>query len=128
MILRTGVALSTEPRRSLARLGLVVAQHVVRVLPLRVLIHQVTLFVKYVRSVRRGVWIRIRILQRLDLLNVVHGRAQIVIAVCKGAMRAILHAKSTGVGVVHAHARLVVAQMITPFRVARGTMQKRTPV
>lgn len=122
MILRTGVALPTEPRRSLARLGLVVAQHVVRVLPFRVLVHQVALLVEYVRPIRRGIRIGVRILQRLNLLNVVHGWAQVVIAVCEGAMRAILHAKSTSVGVVHAHARLVVAQMITSFCVARGTM------
>lgn len=128
MILRAGVALPAEPRRSLARLGLVVAQHVVRVLPLWVLVHQVTLLVEDVRPVRRGIRIRVRILQRLDLLDVVHGRAQVVIAVRERAMRPILHAKPTGVGVVHAHARLVVAQMITPLRVTRGTMQKRTPV
>lgn len=122
VILRTGVALPAEPRRSLARLGLVVAQHVIRVLPFRVLVHQVALLVEYVRPVRRGIRIRVRILQRLDLLDVVHGRAQVVIAVREGAMRAILHAKATGVRVVHAHARLVVAQVITPLRVARGTM------
>lgn len=122
MILRTGIALPAEPRWSLARLGLVVAQYVVCILPLWVLVHQVTLFVEYVRPVRGGVRIRVRILQRLDLLDVVHGRTQVVIAVCESAMRAILHAKTTSVRVVHAHACLVVAQMITPLRVARGTM------
>lgn len=122
VILRTGIALPAEPRWSLARLGLVVAQHVIRVLPLRVLVHEVTLLVEYVRPVRRGVRVRVRILQCLNLLDVVHGRAQVVIAVRESAMRAILHAKSTCVGVMDAHACLVVAQVIAPLRVARGTM------
>lgn len=47
-----------------------------------------------------------------------------MIAVREGAMRAIFHAKSTCVGVVNAHARLVVTQMITSLCITRGTMQK----
>lgn len=39
VILWTGVALSAQPRRSFARLGLVVAQHIIRVLPLWILVH-----------------------------------------------------------------------------------------
>lgn len=109
VILWTSVTLPTEPRRSLTRLGLVVAQHIVRVLPLWILVHQVAFLIEDVRPVRRGVWIRVWIFQRLDLLDVVHGRTQIMITVREGAMWAILHTKSTCVGVMNAHACFIVA-------------------
>lgn len=51
VILRTGVALPTQPRRSLARLCLVIAEHIIRVLPLWILVHQISLLVEYIRPV-----------------------------------------------------------------------------
>lgn len=108
MILGTSVALPTQTRWSLARLGFIIAQHVIRVLPLWILVHQIALLVEYVRPVGRGIRIRIRIFQRLYLLDVVNGRAQIMIAVRKSAMRPILYTEPTRIGVMHAHTRLVI--------------------
>jgi len=44
----------------------------------------------------------------------------------EGAVRAVLDAEASVVGVVHAHARLVILQVVTTLSVASRAMQQRT--
>lgn len=46
---------------------------------------------------------------------------------CERAVRPVLDAVAPVVRVVHAHARLVVLEVVAPLRVARGAVQVRAP-
>ena len=61
----------------------------------------------------------------LQLADVVDGRAEVVGAVGEGAVRPVLDAVAAVVGVVHAHARLVILEVVPPLRVARRPVQER---
>ena len=128
MILGTGVPLPAESGRPLARLGLVITEDVGRVLPLGILVHQVPLLVQYIRPVVGAVTVEVRVLHRLELFDIVDRRTQVVVAMGERAVRPVLDAEATGVSVVHAHAGLVVAQVVAAFRVARRTVEVRASV
>lgn len=108
VVLRTGIALSAESWGPFTWFCLVVGQNVVCVLPLRVFIHQIPLFVQHVGSVHRFPAGFGR-LHGLQLLDVVHWRTLIVDAVGECTVVAIFDAIATGIGVVNAHACFVVA-------------------
>jgi len=58
-----------------------------------------------------------------DSPDVVDRRPQIVGSVREGAVRPVLDAVAPVVRVVHAHARLVVLEVIAALRVSRGAVQ-----
>lgn len=122
VVLGAGVTLPAQSGRSLAGLGLVVAEHVGRVLPLGVLVHEVALLVEDVGPVSGGVGIEVRILHRLDLLDIVDRRPEVVVAMGEGAVRPVFNAVAPRVRVVDAHAGLVIAQVVASLRVARSAM------
>lgn len=123
MILRTGVSLAAEARRALARLRLVVGQHVVGILPLGVLVHQVALLVQGVQRVG-AVQSDLGILQGLQLFDVVNRWALVLHAMGEGAVQSVLDAVAPTVGVVDAHACLVVAQVVPSLRVPGGAVKE----
>jgi hypothetical protein len=104
--LRAGVALAAEARRLLARLRLVVGEHVGRVKPLGVVVQQTALLVQ---AVRAETVLVARLLHLPLLTAVVHRRAQVVGSVREGAVRAVLDAVAAVVGVVDAHPGLVIS-------------------
>ncbi len=63
-----------------------------------------------------------------EISDVVDGVAQVRIAVGEGAVDAVLDAEAARVRLVDARRRLVVAQVVASFRVARRPVQVRTIV
>lgn len=122
MILRTRIALAAQARRTLARLRLVVGQHIVGVRPLGILAQQIALLVERVGRVQRIQAVRVDRLRRFHLFDVEHWRPLVVEAVRERTVVAVLDAVAACVGVVHAHARFVVAQMVAAFGVAGGAV------
>ena len=59
--------------------------------------------------------------------NVINGLSEIAEAVCERAVWAVLDAEAAVVGVVDAHPRLVILQVVTTLSVAGRAMQQRTP-
>lgn len=51
VILWACISLTTQTRRTLARFRFIVGQHIVGILPLRIFVHEITLFIKGVRCV-----------------------------------------------------------------------------
>lgn len=127
VILGTRVALPTEARWSLTWLRLVIGEYVVCVLPLRILIHQITLLVQGIRAVQSTVHSVLGILQCLQLFDVEHGRSLILRSMGKRTVVAILYTVATRIGIVDAHACFVVAQVIATFRIPRGPVQELAP-
>lgn len=123
VVLGTRVPLPAQTRWSLARFRLVVGQHKVRVLPLGILVHQIPLLVQGIRPVQTVSPV-LGTLQRLQLLDVEHGRTLVLGAVSECTVVAVLHAVAPGVRVVDAHACLVVAQVVATLRVTRRPMQE----
>lgn len=58
--------------------------------------------------------------------DIINGLPEIAEAVCEGAVRPILDAEAPVVGVVDAHPRLVILQVVTTFSVSSSAMQQRT--
>lgn len=96
-------------------------------LPLGVFVLQIAFPVE--RVGRGGVAVgHVGVVERLQLAHVQHGRAQVGRAVGEGAVGAVLGAQPARVRVVHAHACLVVPQVVAPLRVARGAVQVWTSI
>ena len=117
-----GVSLPAEPRRLLAGLRLVVGEDVGGVEPLGVVVEEAALLVEAVEADDR---VDLAALDGLQLADVVDGRAEVVGAVREGAVRPVLDAVAAVVGVVDAHARLVILEVVPPLRVARRPVQER---
>ena len=64
----------------------------------------------------------------VDFFGIKDGGPEVVDAVTEGAVDAVLDAVSARIGLVHARGRLEVPQMISPLRIARRPVQKRTVV
>jgi len=121
VVLWTSVSLAAQARWALAGLCLVIGQHVVGVLPLGILVHQIALLVQGIQSIS-AVQCALCVLQGLQLFDVINRWALVLHAVGEGAVKSILDAVSSAVGVVDAHACLVVAQMVSPFGVASSAV------
>lgn len=92
-------------------------------MPLGVFVHEISFFVQNVGSVGGGaVRFRVWIFQSLNFFDIVHGRSKIAVSVRKGAMGAIFNTETSSVRVVHAHAGLVISQVIAALGVPGGAM------
>ncbi len=120
--LGTGVALATEARGFLAGFGFVVCQDIGCVQPFWIIVQQAPLLVEAVRSYD-GIGGGLAVLDGGELANVVDGWPEIVVAVGKSTMGPIFHAEPSVVGVVDAHSRLVIFEMVPSLRVSSGPMQ-----
>ena len=61
------------------------------------------------------------------LPHIVHRRPDILNPMREGTVRAVLDTEAPRVRVMHAHARLVVAQVVAPLCVARSAVQEVAP-
>jgi hypothetical protein len=117
VVLRTRIALSAETRRSFARFGFVVGQHIVGVLPLGILVHEVALFVEDVGSpighiaiaAGDGFGAVFGTLECFDLFDVVDGRTLVVDAVGECTVGAVFDAVAARVCVMYTHTCFVVS-------------------
>lgn len=123
--LRAGIALPAQPGWFLAGFRLVVGQNVGGVQPLGVVVQETPFFVEAVRT--RQV-IGVTVLNGLQLPDIVNGRSQIICAVRERAMGAVLDAEAAVVGVVDAHPRLVILEMVPALRVPGSPVQVRAIV
>ena len=123
VVLGTGVALSTEPWRLLARLSFVVGQDVGRVQPLGVVVEEAALLVEAVGAHP----LPLAVHQRRLLPGVVHRGPQIIGAVGERAVGPVLDAVAPVVRVVDTHPRLVIPQVISPLCVPGRAMKQRAP-
>ena len=122
MKLGAGIPLTTQPWWLFAWFGLVIGQNVGRIQPLGVVVEEAALLVEAVEADDR---VDLAALDGLQLADVVDGRAEVVGAVREGAVRPVLDAVAAVVGVVDAHARLVILEVVPPLRVARRPVQER---
>jgi len=121
VVLWTSVSLAAQARWSLARLCLVVGQHVVGVLPLGILVHQIAFLVQGIQSIS-AIQGALCILQGLQLFYIIDRWALVLHSVGKGAVKSVLDAVPAAVGVVDAHACLIVAQVVAPLGVASSAV------
>lgn len=130
MILWTRVTLATEPRRSFALFGLVIAEHIVGVLPPGVFTDCVAVLVEIGHQDTVGVDLASILTKNfsLNFPNVVNRVPQVVKAMRKRTVGPILNAVAAGVRVIDTDPRLVIAQMVSPFRVSGRAVEERTPV
>ena len=115
--------LATETRWSFAHFGLVVGEHKGDVLPTRILTQRISFLVVELVSVCDALVLSIGSLRLFP--HVEHWKTQIVRTVRKGAVRSIFDAVATIVGVIDAHAGLVVAKMVTALGVPSSAVQVR---
>lgn len=108
MILWTRVALSTQARWPFARFRFIIGQYIVGVLPLWILVHQAALFVKGIWAICRFA-IYFGILSSFNFFNIVYGWALIMSTVRKCTMMAIFYTIAAWIGVMHTHARFIIA-------------------
>lgn len=133
VVVRTGVTLATEARRLLTQLRFVVGQHIVVILPAR-FFSQDFLYEGCARRLSRlslspgplcGPRAALR-LQHLQLPDVVDGAAQVVRAMSKSAVGAVLAAVAFGVCLVDTGARLVIPEVVPALCVACCPVKKLT--
>ena len=123
-VLMLKTIIPAEPRWFLARFCFVIGQDICSVQPLGVIVEEAALLVQAVGA-EPVLGPR---LQHLALLPaVVHRGPQVVGAVGEGAVGAVLDAVAAVVGVVDAHAGLVVAEVVAPLRVPGSSVQEWTP-
>lgn len=138
MKLRTGVSLPAQPRRSFARFGLVIRQHVVRIYnsdrtslstnteppttPFRIVVQR-SFVLQTDAQARQSLQRQVTV---LNLSTVQHWLPQISGAVRVRAVRSVLQTMALDVALVRAQTGLVVSQMVALFRVVGVAMQKRT--
>lgn len=111
MILWTRVALATESWGSFALLGLVVTEHIIRVLPPGVFTDCVAVLVEIGHQDTVGVDLASILTKNLPLNfpDVVHGVSEVVQAVRERTVRPVLNAVAAGVRVIDADSRFVIA-------------------
>merc|ERR1719382_153083 len=121
--LGTSIALPTQPGRLLARLRLVVGEHVGRVQPLGVVVQQASLLVQ-------AVWTKPILITRLVHFPcfpaIVHGRSEVVCPMGESAMGSVLDTVAAVVCVVDAHPGLVIPQVVPSLRVPGCSVEQWT--
>ena len=121
MVLRTGVALSAQTWRLLARFSFVICQDIGGVQPLGVVIEEAALLVQAVGAHP----LPLAVHESRLLPAVIDRGPEIIGAVSEGAVCPILDAVSPVVSVMDTHPRLVIPQVISPLCVPGGAMKVR---
>ena len=121
VILRTGVALSTESWGLLARLSFVVGQNISCVQPLGVVVEEAALLVQTVGAHP----LPLAVHEGRLLPGVIDRGPEIIGAVGEGAVGPVLDAVSPVVSVMDAHPGLVIPQVISPLSVPGSAVKQR---
>ena len=121
MVLRTGVALSAQTWRFLARFSFVICQDIGGVQPLGVVIEEAALLVQAVGTHS----LPLAVHEGRLLPAVIDRGPEIIGAVSEGAVRPVLDAVSPVVCVMDTHPCLVIPQVVSPLCVTRGAMKVR---